>query len=84
VPKRIADSPRRAEITIHKVAVVGVVGFVFAVGIVVMAKVGLPVAKWFLLASVLAGVVVAGIIRLAHKMRPRTEVEEVQLNVGRQ
>jgi small-conductance mechanosensitive channel len=82
--KRIADWPRRAEITIHKVPVVGFVGFVFAIGIVVIAFVGLPVAKWFLLASLIAGVVVFGIIRFAHKMRSRTEEEEVQLNVGRQ
>jgi len=84
VLKRMADSPRRAEITIHKIPVVGVVGAIFAAGIVAIALVGLPVAKWFLLASLLAGAVVAGIIRLAHKMRPRTEVEEVQLDVGRQ
>jgi hypothetical protein len=74
----------RAEITIHKVPVVGVVGFIFVVGIIAIALLGLPVTKWFLLASLLAGIAVAGTIRLAHKLRPRTEEEEIQLNVGRQ
>jgi len=82
--KQSGDLPTHAEITIHKVPVVGVVGFIFVVGIIAIALFGLPVAKWFLLASLLAGIAVAGIIRLAHKVRPRTEEEEVQLNVGRQ
>ena len=82
--RQSGDLPTRAEITIHKVPVVGVVGFIFVVGIIVIALLGLPVAKWFLLASLLAGLIVVGIIRLAHRVRPRTEEEEVQLNVGRQ
>jgi hypothetical protein len=62
----------------------GFVGFVFAAGIIAIALLGLPVAKWFLLASVVAGGGVLGIIRLLHRLRPRTEEEEVQLNIGRQ
>jgi hypothetical protein len=80
-----ADSPRHPGITFHKMPVgAGFPGFVFAAGIVAIALLGLPGAKWFLLASVIAGVVVLGIIRLLRRLRSRTEEEEFQLNVGRQ
>ena len=80
-----SDSPRHPGITFHKMPVAaGVVGFVFAVGIVVIAFVGLPVSKWFVLASAVGGIGVFGIIRLLHRLRPCTEEEELQLNVGRQ
>jgi len=62
----------------------GFVGFIFAAGIVAIALLGLPVSKWFVLASVIAGIGVLGIIRLLHRLQPRTEEEELQLNVGRQ
>jgi multisubunit Na+/H+ antiporter MnhG subunit len=71
-------------ITMHKIPVAGVGGLIFAVGIVVLAVVGLPFAKWFLLGSVILAVGVVGILRLFRKLHPQTEVEEVQLNVGRQ
>jgi hypothetical protein len=71
-------------ITIHKVPVAGVGGLIFAVGIIAMAVAGIPFAKWFLLGAVILGVGVVGIIRVLRKMHPQTEVEEVQLNVGRQ
>ena len=58
---------------------------IFAVGIVVLALVGLPgIAEWFLGGAVILGVGVVGILRLSRKLHPRTEVEEIQLNVGRQ
>jgi hypothetical protein len=83
--KRSEELQRHPGITFHKMPVAaGLAGFVFAAGIVVMALLGLPVAKWFLLASVGGGLAVLGIIRLAHRLRPRTEEEEIQLNVGRQ
>jgi len=82
--KHGVDLLRHPGITFHKMPVAGAVGFIFAAGIVVIALLGLPVAKWFLLASVAGGVVVLGMIRLAHRLRPRTEEEEIQLNVGRQ
>ena len=79
------DSPRHPGITFHKMPVAaGFIGFVFAAGIVAITLFGLPVAKWFLLASVIAGLGVLGIIRVLHRLRPRTEEEELQLNVGRQ
>jgi UDP-N-acetylmuramyl pentapeptide phosphotransferase/UDP-N-acetylglucosamine-1-phosphate transferase len=70
-------------ITIHKMPVAGVGGLIFAVGIVVIALLGLPIAKWFLAGAVLLGVVIAGGFRLFRKLRPRTEVEEVGLKVER-
>jgi len=85
VKQQSADSPRHPGITFHKMPVAaGFVGFVFAAGIIAIALFGLPVAKWFLLASVIAGLAVLGIIRLLHRLRPQTEEEEIQLNVGRQ
>ncbi len=75
---------RHPGITIHKMPVAGTVGgFIFAVGIVVLAVIGLPFAKWFLLGAVILGVGVVGILRFLRKLHPQTEVEEVQLNVGR-
>ena len=68
----------------HKIPVAGIGGLIFAVGIVFLAVVGLPFAKWFLLAAVILGVGVVGILRLFRKLHPQTEVEEVQLNVERQ
>jgi UDP-N-acetylmuramyl pentapeptide phosphotransferase/UDP-N-acetylglucosamine-1-phosphate transferase len=71
-------------ITMHKIPVAGIGGMIFAVGIIALALVGLPFAKWFLLGAVVLGVGVVGILRGFRKMHPQTEVEEVQLNVGRQ
>jgi hypothetical protein len=71
-------------ITMHRIPVAGIGGFIFAVGIVVLAVVGLPFAKWFLLGAIILGAGVVGILRLFRKLYPQTEVEEVQLNVGRQ
>ena len=71
-------------ITMHKIPVAGTGGLIFAVGIVVLALLGLPIAKWFLIGAVILGVGVVGILRLFRKLHPQTEVEEVQFNVGRQ
>ena len=69
----------------HKMPIGGTVGgLIFAVGIIVLAVVGLPFAKWFLLAALILGLAVVGGLRLFRKSHPQTEVEEVQLNVGRQ
>jgi len=69
---------------IDAIPVVGVGGLIFAIGIVVLALVGLPIAKWFLLGAAILGVGVAGALRFFRRVHPRTEVEETQLNVGRQ
>ena len=81
-----ADSGQRWHpgITMHKIPVAGVGGLIAAIGIVLIAVLGLPIAKWFLVGSVILGVAVVGILRLYRKLKPRTEVEEVQLSVGRQ
>jgi UDP-N-acetylmuramyl pentapeptide phosphotransferase/UDP-N-acetylglucosamine-1-phosphate transferase len=71
-------------ITMHKIPVAGVGGLIFAVGIVLIALFGLPIAKWFLVGAVILGFGVVGILRLFRKLHPQTEVEEVQLDVGRQ
>jgi len=71
-------------ITMHQIPVAGVGGLIFAVGIVVITLLGLPVAKWFLLGAVILSFAVVGVLRLFRKLYPKTEVEEVQLNVGRQ
>ena len=74
---------RHPGITIHKMPVAGSVGgFIFAVGIIVLAVVGLPFAKWFVLGAVILGFGVVGVLRLFRKLHPQTEVEESQLNVG--
>ena len=71
-------------ITMHRIPVAGVGGLIFAIGIVVMAILGIPAAQWFLIGAVVLGIAVVGLLRLFRKLKPRTEVEEVQLNVGRQ
>ena len=71
-------------ISMHKIPVAGFGGVIFAAGIVILALVGLPGAKWFLGGAVILGIGVVGILRLSRWLHPRTEVEEVQLNVGRQ
>ena len=74
---------RHPGITIHKMPIAGSVGgFIFAVGIIVLALVGLPFAKWFVLGAVILGFGVVGILRWFRKLHPQTEVEEAQLNVG--
>jgi UDP-N-acetylmuramyl pentapeptide phosphotransferase/UDP-N-acetylglucosamine-1-phosphate transferase len=77
-------SSRHPGITVHKIPVAGVGGLLLTIGIVVVALIGLPIAKWFLAGAVILGVGVVGILRLFRKLRPQTEVEQVQLNVGRQ
>jgi UDP-N-acetylmuramyl pentapeptide phosphotransferase/UDP-N-acetylglucosamine-1-phosphate transferase len=75
---------RHPGITMHKIPVAGVGGLVFTIGLVVLALLGLPIAKWFLAGAVILGVGVVGILRLFRKLHPQTEVELVQRNVGRQ
>jgi hypothetical protein len=42
-------------------------GFIVAIGFVVMGLVGIPIAKWFLLGSILFGLGVALVLRYLHK-----------------
>ena len=71
-------------ITIHAMPVVGVGGLIFTLGIVLLFVVGMPEGKWFLIAAIPAGLLALVLIRLFHRLRPKTEEEEIQLNVGRQ
>jgi hypothetical protein len=71
-------------ITMHAIPVVGVGGLIFAIGVVLIFTTGVPGAKWFLIGSLPVGLLALMVIRLVHKLRPKTEEEEVQLNVGRQ
>jgi hypothetical protein len=82
--KRHSDAGYHRGPRIDAIPVVGVGGLIFAIGMVVMFVVGLPIGKWFLLASVPAGFLAMAAIRLFRRLRPRTEEEEVLLNVGRQ
>ncbi len=81
---RYRDGSWHPGITIHKMPVVGVGGLIFAIGIVVIALLGLPLLKWFLFGAVILAGGVVCILRLFRKLHPQTEVEEAQLNVGRQ
>jgi hypothetical protein len=79
-----ANNPLRWHpgITIHKIPVVGVGGLICCIGIVVLALIGLPIAKWFLAGAVVLGFAVACILRLFRKLYPKTEVEDVQLDLN--
>ena len=81
---RYRDGSSHPGITIHKMPVVGAGGFILAVGIVAITLLGLPPMKWFLGGAVILAMGVVGILRLFRKLHPQTEVEEAQLNVGRQ
>ena len=71
-------------ITYHAMPVAGVGGLLLTIAISLIFVARVPIAKWFLIGSVMAGVVAFAIIRLIHRLRPETEEEEVQLNLGRQ
>ncbi|MGO8818994.1 MAG: hypothetical protein ACLQVG_30510 [Terriglobia bacterium] len=54
-------------ITMHKIPVKGWAGLLFTLGVVVIALVSLPQARWFLAISVPTGVVIAVILRLTSR-----------------
>ena len=66
---------------IASIPVAGGGGLIFAVGTVLTFGFGMPEGKWFLIASLPAGIVALLVIRLVHKLRPRTEEEEVELDL---
>ncbi len=52
---------RHPGISMHKLPVSGdIMGAVFAAGIVLMFVLGIPIARWFLIAGVILGVVLGG------------------------
>ncbi len=79
-PRQEDRRPHRG-ITFHAMPVAGAGGAFLTIGVVLMFVIGVPSGKWFVIASVLAGLIVLGIIRLVHRFRP-TEEEEIQLNIG--
>jgi hypothetical protein len=68
-------------ITMHRIPVAGVGGLIFTIGIVVLALLGLPIAKWFLAGAVALGVVVAFVLRLLRRVGSHTEVEDTKLDL---
>lgn len=59
---------RHPGISMHKLPVgADIMGAVFAIGIVLMFVVGIPIARWFLIAGVLLGGILATVFVLYHK-----------------
>ncbi|MBZ5515086.1 MAG: hypothetical protein LAN62_09660 [Acidobacteriia bacterium] len=54
---------------IEKIPTKGIFGAIIGLGIMVIILVAIPAARWFLLLSIPAGVVVALILRLANRRR---------------
>lgn len=54
-------------ITMHKIPVKGPMGLVFVVGLVAIALVSLPAARWFLAISLPTGVIIGIILRLTSR-----------------
>jgi hypothetical protein len=69
MPRESSPYPHRG-ITMHALSVGGnFAGLVFAVGCVLIFVFGMPEARWFTLASVVAGIVGVGLIRLIRKIK---------------
>lgn len=81
-PAANGDMRPHPGISFHKMPVAGVGGALLSVAVVLIALIGLPIAKWFLLGSLGLGWVVVGFLMLTRKLKPKTEIEEVQLVVG--
>ena len=75
---------RHSGITYHRMPVAGIGGLLLFIAMCIIFVGRLPEAKFFILGSLLLGWLFLGAIRLVHKIRPETEVEKFQLNVGRQ
>ena len=82
--QRRRDEGLHRGITFHAMPVAGIGGLLLTAAIILMGILGFPVAKWFLVASIPVGVLALVVIRLFHRLRPKTEEEEIQLKVGRQ
>lgn len=54
-------------ITMHKIPVKGAAGLLFTVGIIVVALISLPQARWFLAMSLPTGIVIGIILRLTSR-----------------
>ena len=54
-------------ITMHKIPVKGAAGLLFTVGIIVVALISLPQARWFLAMSLPTGIVIGITLRLTSR-----------------
>ena len=54
-------------ITMHKIPVKGTAGLLFTVGIIAIALISLPQARWFLAMSLPTGIVIGIILRLTSR-----------------
>jgi hypothetical protein len=52
---------------VDKIPIKGAAGLVFVVGVVAITLIYIPASRWFLALSVLAGVIVAGVLRLMRR-----------------
>jgi mannose/fructose/N-acetylgalactosamine-specific phosphotransferase system component IID len=66
---RFRDEERHPGIRIHAVGpIAGIGGLIFTVGILLLFLIGMPtVAKWFLLASIIGGLVAFAVLRVTGK-----------------
>ena len=65
------DLKRHPGITMHRIAVGGgIMGALFAVGTVLIFVIGVPFGGWFLLASIVAGTCIAGVLCAWYKKHP--------------
>jgi hypothetical protein len=60
---------KRTELMGSRIPVKGVAGLIFAVGFMVLILVAVPAARWLLLLSLPAGLLVAAILYLSHRQR---------------
>jgi hypothetical protein len=67
---KFRDEPPHSGIQISAIKpITGVAGLIFAVGVILIFVIGLPVAKWFLLFSVGGGLLAFVILRLTDRSR---------------
>jgi len=65
------DAPRHPGITMHKITVgAGGAGTIVAVGFVVMGLIGVPVARWVFIFSLVAGAIGAAFLTYWHRNHP--------------
>jgi len=65
------DAPRHPGITMHKITVgAGGAGTIVAIGFVVMGLIGVPIARWVFIFSLIAGAAGAAGLTLWHRRHP--------------
>jgi hypothetical protein len=65
------DAPRHAGISMHKITVgAGEAGAIVVIGYLVMGFVGVPVARWVLIFSLIVGAIAAAGLTAWHRRHP--------------